>query len=175
MSFRAFIAIIVAAFFLSALQSGFFAVLPAPFSFINVPLIVIIMLVQKLRIESACVFAAAVGFFIDAVIPESAGQTTVVLLSAAAATTLLFTRLFTNTSFAAYAGLHGLIVAAVIGTALLAAWLGYPLAWSIPKSAGGAALAVVMQIAASFVAAVIANAGRKALGRVFFGFGRTST
>ncbi len=90
-------------------QASFVRALPAPYSSLQLPLILIVGLVTVFRAREAFAAAFIAGLTLDALSSLPTGTETAVLLAVTVCTVLLFNRIFTHHSWVGTVGLNAAI------------------------------------------------------------------
>lgn len=88
--------VLILAVILSILQAAFFSALPAPFSMLQLPLVLIIGLVTGFRFRQALLAGLASGVTLDILTPPGRGIPVLIMLAVSLALILLFTRTLTH-------------------------------------------------------------------------------
>lgn len=165
---RDYVFIVIAASFLAAASSSFLSAFGPVAGRINLPLLLVIALVMNFREREAYAAAIAAGVVTDVLVAGPAGAYTGIWLILTLTVSLLFARVFTHLSLAAYTGINAVSFAtfAVLGAAV--AWtrsaLGGSLQLPLPTAhaLGVFVLSLVAQTAAALLLLGIARALRRA-------------
>ena len=167
-----YIATILGGGVLAAVHASFFLSLPAPFSYIHLPLIAILAYITAFRFSHALVVAGTIGISLDLAFSVGVRANTIVLLITTLILLSLFTRVFTNTSTIAFVGITFVGFALIhtlelIENIVLLTTLGYPLEslFSI-EQLGAVMLGMLAHSVASLIVVVFLKGAQKLISSV---------
>jgi len=164
-----YIAVVALSALVAVVQIAFVRSLPAPFSGLELPLLVMTALAMRLRVGEAIVAALVAGSVADMVSSYPPGARTILSLAVAAVTVLLATRIFTHRSMP---GTIGIACAAYLlqrggeaGFRLARAMIeGVPYA---APDAPPVLMGLLLQLVAVLVVALVSRSVTRAVSKIF--------